>query len=150
MRSGGKPGHLVYVTGYLGGSFASGKHLDFMPRLPEAQWLVDRFPVSAMMDLSDGLGRDLPRLAAASGTGYSVDTDRLPLTPGCSAAQALGDGEDYELLFTVEANYREALEASWRERWPDLELTRIGTLASGSLQKGLEDVSGFDHFARQS
>ena len=149
-RSGGKPGHLVYVTGRLGGSFASGKHLDFIPRLPEAQWLAAQFPVSAMMDLSDGLGRDLPRLAAASGTGYIVDAGRLPLTLGCSVAQALGDGEDYELLFTLEPRRGEALEESWRARWPELELTRIGTLASRSLRKGLEGSLGFDHFAHKS
>ena len=147
-RSGGKPGHLVYVTGRLGGSFASGKHLDFMPRLPEAQWLVAGFPVSAMMDLSDGRGRVLPRLAAASGTGYAVDTDTLPLTPGCSVAQALDDGEDYELLFTIEPQSGEALERSWRERWPELELTRIGRLAPPTLQTGLPPGAGFDHFAR--
>ena len=146
-RSGGKPGHGIYVTGRLGGSFASGKHLDFVPRLAEAQWLVARFPVSAMMDLSDGLGRDLPRLAAASGTGYQVDVGKLPLAPGCSIAQALGDGEDYELLFTVEPPSGAGLERDWRERWPGLGLTRIGELAPPTLQAGLEAGGGFDHFA---
>ena len=150
VRSGGRPGHLIYVTGRLGGSFASGKHLDFVPRLPEAQWLVSRFPVSAMMDLSDGLGRDLPRLAAASSTGYALDPDLLPVTFGCSVAQALGDGEDYELLFTVEPLAGEALEKSWREHWPALELTRIGTLALPSYYAGLEPGAGFDHFASRT
>ena len=126
-RSGGKPDPRIYVT--------------------EGQWLVSRFPVSAMMDLSDGLGRDLPRLAAASGTGYVVDTAQLPLTPGRSVAQALGDGEDYELLFTMEPRHGQALEERWRARWPELELTRIGTLASRSIRRGLEDGAGFDHFA---
>ena len=147
IRSGGKPGHLVYVTGRLGGSFASGKHLDFVPRLQEARWLVARFPVSAMMDLSDGLSRDLPRLAAASGTGYQVDVKKLPVTPGCGIAQALGDGEDYELLFNVEPPVGAPLEREWRERWPELELTRLGELASPALQAGLEAGTGFDHFA---
>ena len=146
-RSGGKPGHLVYVTGRLGGSFASGKHFDFVPRLQEAQWLAARFPVSAMMDLSDGLARDLPRLAVASGTGYQVDVEKLPVTPGCGIAQALGDGEDYELLFTVEPNAGEVLEQEWRERWPELELTRIGELSPPTLRAGLEAGRGFDHFA---
>ena len=150
VRSGGEPGHVVYVTGRLGGSFASGKHLDFVPRLAEAQWLVSRFPVSAMMDLSDGLGRDLPRLAAASGTGYALDAVKLPVTSGCSVAQALGDGEDYELLFTVVPSVSATLEGGWRERWPALELTRIGVLSAPSRRSGLEPGTGFDHFARRS
>ena len=150
VRSRGRPGHFIYVTGRLGGSLASGKHLDFVPRLPEAQWLVSRFPVSAMMDLSDGLGRDLPRLAAASGTGYALAVEKLPVTPGCSVAQALGDGEDYELLLTVEPPVGPLLERDWRERWPALELTRIGELAPPSHRSGLEAGAGFDHFARRA
>ena len=100
-RSGGKPRDALYVTGTLGGSFASGKHLRFQPRLKEARWLARHFPVHAMMDLSDGLASDLPRLARASGTGYALDRSALPLAPQCSSARAVADGEDYELLFAV-------------------------------------------------
>ena len=83
LRSGGRPGDLLYVTGRLGGSLA-GKHLDFQPRLEEARWLVSHFKPRAMMDLSDGLAADLPRLAAASHCGYVVDEERLPLNRGCT------------------------------------------------------------------
>src|SRR5262249_45185593 len=63
-RAGGRAGDFLFVTGRLGGSLAA-KHLDFIPRLAEARWLTANFRIRAMMDLSDGLGADLPRLAKA-------------------------------------------------------------------------------------
>ena len=66
LRSGGKPGDFLYVTGQLGGSIR-GKHLRFEPRLAEALWLADHFAINAMIDLSDGLGigaQQRARLAA--------------------------------------------------------------------------------------
>ena len=62
LRSGGRAGDAIFVTGRLGGSL-SGRHLKFVPRVCEALWLSDRFRILAMMDLSDGLAKDLPRLA---------------------------------------------------------------------------------------
>jgi thiamine-monophosphate kinase len=144
-RSGGKPGDLLYVTGRLGGSL-SGKHLDFMPRLAEARWLVAYCRPRAMMDLSDGLGADLPRLAKASGCGFEIDD--LPLTPGCTREQALADGEDFELLFAVAPRQAAKLEKAWP--FPKLPLTRIGHLvANPSRRTGNKStpVHGFDHFA---
>ena len=55
-RDGGKAKDELFVTGRLGGSLC-GRHLKFMPRIEEARWLTERFPIHAMMDLSDGLGR---------------------------------------------------------------------------------------------
>ncbi|MFM8459295.1 MAG: thiamine-phosphate kinase, partial [Chthoniobacterales bacterium] len=66
-RGGGRNGDLLYVTGTLGGSLRSGWHLRFCPRLREARWLAKNICPTAMMDLSDGLAADLPRLAAESG-----------------------------------------------------------------------------------
>jgi thiamine-monophosphate kinase len=135
------------VTGRLGGSLSSGRHLRFLPRLAEARWLATRFRPTAMIDLSDGLARDLPRLAAMSRVGWDVDMDSLPRHAGCSAAQALGDGEDYELLFTVAAGRRRGLEAAWRREFPRLPLTVIGTITEPSRRRP-HLRGGFQHFRR--
>lgn len=143
MRSGGKIGDAIWVSGELGGSLA-GKHLDFTPRLDQARWLVEHFKPTAMMDLSDGVARDLPRLARASGCGFKLDLSAMPLSAGSSLKQALEDGEDFELLFTHPDG--EALESAWREVFPELKLTKIGYL----VEMGAGDVleGGWDHFSR--
>lgn len=125
-RAGGKAKDELLVTGRLGGSLR-GRHLKFTPRIEEARWLTKHFPIHAMMDLSDGLGADLPRLARAGGLGFEVDEDALPRHRGCSVRHAIGDGEDYELLFAVSPKVSAKLQRRWRKRWP-LELTRIGRL----------------------
>src|SRR4029077_15107255 len=68
-RWGGKPGDDLFVTGRLGGALHQ-KHLKFIPRIAESRWLTRNFSIHAMMDLSDGLGSDLPRLARASKVGF--------------------------------------------------------------------------------
>lgn len=146
-RGGGRPGDVLFVTGRLGGSLASGRHLRFSPRLNEARWLTGNFPVNAMMDLSDGLASDLPRLAAASGTGFAIDPASVPRQRGVSVAQALGDGEDYELLFAVPPRAEAALRPAWKRRFPRLALTRIGKLAAAGVASGLDGARGFDHFS---
>jgi thiamine-monophosphate kinase len=143
-RSGGKVGDSILVTGKLGGSIR-GKHLDFLPRLEEAQWLTENFRIRSMMDLSDGLGQDLPRLAKASGCGYSLDEASLPRNPGCDVAQALGDGEDYELLLTVSDRSVTRLCADWGEKFPDLPISLIGRLVSEDSDS-MQDQSGWQHF----
>jgi thiamine-monophosphate kinase len=146
-RSGGKPGDALYVTGRLGGTLA-GKHLDFQPRVDEARWLVSHVKVHAMMDLSDGLAADLPRLAAASRCGYEIDEKRLPLSPGCTPSQALGDGEDYELLLAVAPQSCPDLETAWQRRFPRLPLTRIGRLTTRTRGRKRNPIRGYDHFAQ--
>lgn len=144
LRSTAHSGDAILVTGTLGGS-GGGRHLTFCPRVKEAGWLVAHFKPSAMMDLSDGLAQDLPRLALASGCGFSLEAEQLPLTPGCTAAQALGDGEDFELLLTMPPDRATQLLAAWPAVFPELRLTRIGTLVA----PGTGDVlaGGWDHFA---
>ncbi len=124
-RNGGKAGDALFVTGSLGGSIR-GKHLKFVPRIAEARWLTLHFSIHAMMDLSDGLGADLPRLAAASEVGFEIDEAALPRNRGISVEQAINDGEDYELLFAVSPNDATVLEKKWRKKFPRLPLTRIG------------------------
>jgi thiamine-monophosphate kinase len=126
-RSGGKKGDDLFVTGKLGGSLR-GKHLRFIPRIKESRWLTENFRVHAMMDLSDGLGADLPRLARASKVGFEIDKSSLPLAAGATIDDAISDGEDYELLVAISPRNRLRLEQSWRKNFPKLPLTRIGRL----------------------
>ena len=148
LRSGGRPGDRLFVTGRLGGSFA-GKHLDFTPRLAEARWLVSQGRgLTAMMDLSDGLAKDLPRLAAANGCGYLLDRQAVPRNPRCSVEQALGDGEDYELLFAWRGRDEDRLLSEWRAAFPQVRLTAVGHLtAPGEGERGDGLRGGWDHFA---
>jgi thiamine-monophosphate kinase len=102
LRSGGAPGDLLFVSGVLGGSFPTEWHLDFIPRVKLARGLLKAgIRPSAMMDLSDGLGTDLPRLAEASGCGFEIDEEKLPCRPGFSVQDAVSHGEDYELLLAL-------------------------------------------------
>jgi thiamine-monophosphate kinase len=147
LRSGGRPGDALYVTGRLGGSLA-GHHLDFIPRLVEARWLTAHFKLHAMMDLSDGLASDLPRLATASRCAFTLDETRIPKTKGSTLHQALTDGEDFELLFALPAKQTAALESAWKKQFPRLPLTRIGRLrASQPSTLNSQPPHGFDHFA---
>ena len=124
-RSGGKAKDELFVTGRLGGSLR-GRHMKFAPRIEESRWLTKNFSIHAMMDLSDGLGADLPRLARASGVGFEVDENVLPRHRGSTVTQALNDGEDYELLFAVSPRDSGRLRTSWSRKFPRLLLTRIG------------------------
>ncbi|QSR84131.1 thiamine-monophosphate kinase [Methylacidimicrobium sp. B4] len=145
LRSGAEPGAGLYVTGSLGGSLGSGRHLRFRPRLAEGQWLAQGRWASSLMDISDGLASDLPRLAQASEVDWSLDENRVPRRRGCSLQQALCDGEDYELLFTVEPDRESAL----LQEWPfSTRLTRIGACLhpSSAISRKRSTAYGFDHF----
>ena len=142
-RNGGKPKDELFVTGRLGGALR-GKHLKFTPRIKEARWLTENFSIHAMLDLSDGLGADLPRLAHASKLGFEIDEKAVPRERGCTLGDALTNGEDYELLFAVAPRVSEELKRRWRRRWR-LGLTRIGRL---TRRKVLPEKwpSGYVHF----
>lgn len=143
LRSGGKPGDILLVTGSLGGSLG-GKHLDFEPRIEAAHWLAEECRPHAMMDLSDGLAKDLPRLAAASGCGFLLDQQAIPRTPNCTLTQALNDGEDFELLLAIPSQQWNKLQSLWAQSFPFLPLTHIGTLVSQDAGESLS--GGWDHF----
>lgn len=105
-RGGARPGDRLLVSGPLGGS-GLGRHLHAVPRrdvVVAAREAGTR--VHAAIDLSDGLGRDLPRLTRASAAGATVVAERLPVHPDAAGAEdpvlsALGDGEDFELLLAL-------------------------------------------------
>jgi thiamine-monophosphate kinase len=144
-RGGGKAKDELFVTGRLGGSLR-GRHFNFAPRIEEARWLTKNFPIHAMMDVSDGLGADLPRLAHASGVEFEVDEAAIPRQRGCSVAQAISDGEDYELLFAISPEHGASLKKRWRRRFPKLSLTRIGRLSSPLVIRHSKLPPGYVHF----
>jgi thiamine-monophosphate kinase len=144
-RSGGKKGDDLFVTGRLGESLR-GKHLRFVPRINESRWLTKNFRVHAMMDLSDGLGADLPRLARASKLGFKIDKEALPLSPGATIDNAISDGEDYELLFAISPRDRARFQKAWRKKFPKLLLTRIGSLIQPSTLNLQPLQGGYIHF----
>jgi len=133
LRSGARPGDGVYVTGRLGGSLASGRHLTVRPRTIEGQWLAGllKDDLHAMMDLSDGLGMDGTRLASASGVRLELDAELIPAQFDTDWRGALGDGEDYELLFTVAED--RARELGMRNVAPRIgtPISRIGVVTAG-------------------
>ncbi len=101
LRRGAKPGDGIFVTGALGGSLNSGRHLTFTPRVPEAQFLVKNFYPTAMIDISDGLAGDLGHILDESRVGAILEQDKISLHRGCDLKSGLYDGEDFELLFTL-------------------------------------------------
>ena len=102
LRSGGRAGDLLVVTGPLGGQAVAGYSVRVTPRLAEGRALAA--VATAMLDISDGIATDVRRLASASGTGAVVELERLPRAPGATIEQAAAGGEDYELLASVPAD----------------------------------------------
>jgi thiamine-monophosphate kinase len=165
LRSGAKAGDALFVTGDLGGSLA-GKHLDFEPRLAEAQWLADHFPVHAMIDVSDGLAGDLRHILRPSRVGAELLSRAIPVSRAArlqakaeSSSKppllaALGDGEDFALLFAVGSGHAVALLDGWKKQFPKLRLSCIGRITA---ERGLKlrdktglhslETHGFVHFA---
>lgn len=147
-RRGGKAGDDLFVTGRLGGAGRQ-KHLQFVPRIAESRWLTKNFAIHAMMDLSDGLGADLPRLARASRVGFIVETENLPLARGATIDNAISEGEDYELLFAILPRERTRLEREWRRNFPRVPLTRIGQLNPKSKTRNSKLPGGYVHFQQR-
>jgi thiamine-monophosphate kinase len=101
LRSGARPGEIIFVTGKLGGSIR-GKHLTFKPRLKEARFLVKNFKVSSMIDISDGLAQDLGHILEQSSAGAVIYEKLIPQTKQArNLNEVLFMGEDFELIFTL-------------------------------------------------
>ncbi len=166
QRSGAKAGDWIAVTGALGGSLQR-HHYDFTPRIREGLFLAaERIP-NAMIDISDGLAQDLTHILEASKAGAVLDTDSIPISKDAkqqyggnmvrALAAALGDGEDFELLFTVASAKRKTLENLWKKKFPKTRLSWIGRIEKGSPRvrwqvKGRKRVlpkilkKGYSHF----
>jgi thiamine-monophosphate kinase len=151
LRSGARPGNAIFVTGRLGEAEYGlelvrskktvnlrdarlKKHLYPKPRLAIGAWLSRHRLATAMLDLSDGLSSDLPRLCAASGCGARIEAGRLPCVRVDDRDKhkwnptqlALHGGDDYELLFTVaQRNIARIPKAIGR-----VALTQIGLVTS--------------------
>jgi thiamine-monophosphate kinase len=118
LRSGAKVGDAILVTGPLGGSIL-GHHLDFTPRVSEALRIHEVADLRAMIDISDGLAKDLHHICEESRCGAVLFAEAIPISKAASelAARdgrspvdhALSDGEDFELVFTVAAADAERL-----------------------------------------
>jgi len=171
LRSGARAGDLLYVSGTLGqadlgleqlrrqrgmaraSSAALRKHLFPEPRLKLGQWLAEKRLATAMMDLSDGLSTDLPRLCAGSSVGARIRMDCLPASSLASPAEArklaLNGGDDYELLFTVSARNASRLP----KKFHGLPLTCVGAITKErkillETERGIEPMrsGGWDPF----
>ena len=107
-RAGAQPGDWLLVTGPLGGSLL-GKHLDFMPRVREANLLQQSASLHAMIDISDGLAADAHHICEESNCGAVLRAEAIPIHASVRQMQdgrtplehALSDGEDFELAFAV-------------------------------------------------
>lgn len=146
-RSGARQGDWIAVTGRLGGSLRTGHHFKFTPRLAEGAWLARRPEVRAMMDVSDGLAKDLHALTPP-GSFAALDATALPRRARCDVRAALVDGEDYELVLAVSAQADlAALARAWRRAFPRTGLTVIGrftrTLPAGAID--LRAYHGYEH-----
>ncbi|MBW8883543.1 MAG: thiamine-monophosphate kinase [Planctomycetia bacterium] len=134
LRSGARPGDSILVTGEFGGSIR-GRQFDFIPRVKEALWLAEHAPIHAAIDVSDGLSLDLSRICEASHCGAVLDLASVPIAPAAhelvtkrndsqtAIDNALGDGEDFELILAAPPEVAADLVA----RQPlCVPLTRIG------------------------
>lgn len=148
-RTGARAGDWIYVTGALGNSLATGHHFRFRPRLAEGAWLARRAEVRSMMDVSDGLAKDLHALTPA-GAVPALEPDALPRRAGADLSAALTDGEDYELAFVLARSAdRPAFERAWRRAFPRTALSGVGRFVrQGALPSTAVDLAryhGYEH-----
>jgi thiamine-monophosphate kinase len=158
-RDGARPGDLVGVTGELGGSEAGRRllelgrdepealvrrHLRPEPRLREGRALAAA-GASALIDLSDGLATDAGHVASASGVELRVRLDALPCAPGVEPEAAVVGGDDYELLFTIAAERRDAAEAAAQVSWLGEAVAGSGLALLDADGRPVAGLRGYEH-----
>ena len=171
LRHGARPGHLIYVSGTLGGAAAT---LDILRRHPQRKLRPADFPThfypmprvalgrvlrqkrlaSAMIDVSDGLSTDLAHICEESGVGAEISAAAVPCGVDGDGRDidlqfALHGGDDYELLFTA------APGKHVPARIAGVAITQIGRMTRGRSrlldQNGARRKflpHGWQHFAR--
>jgi thiamine-monophosphate kinase len=186
-REGARAGDAIVVTGSLGAA-AAGLALSRAPAplllaALSAGWareLLDALArpaarvgegvtlaqcgATAMMDLSDGLAKDLSRLCIASGVGARVRLADVPIPEAVRAAAAalavdpldlaISGGEDYELLATIAPTEVDGARERLRDRF-GLALTQVGDIVEGQGLVAVDahgaestmEPKGWDHFA---
>ncbi len=185
LRRGAAPGDALLVTGQLGAAAAGlaarqhalaeaessllgeaiRAHHEPRPRLSEAHVIASTRRATSMMDLSDGLADDLPRLCRESGVGARVRAEAIPIHRACAFVSdrlgindrqlAITGGEDYELLLTCPRSAVDDLASALSEA-TGTQLTEIGEIIAEE-EVVLMDAdgrerslgSGFGHFAER-
>lgn len=157
LRGSAQAGDQIMVTGPLGGSLHSGRHLRVQPRITEAKHLADHYAIRGMADISDGLGTDLRHIMTLSELGVLLEGEAIPIHDDVMAAtddawhqrvNALTDGEDFELVFCCEPKVAEAISKD-----PALSCTAIGSFTAEHSQLRIRwqgfiqefNLEGFQH-----
>ena len=117
------------------------RHLRPEPRLAEGTALA-RAGASAMIDLSDGLATDARHLAERSGVQLRLQLAQVPCAPGVEPVAAATGGDDYELLFTIAAERREAAATV---SWLGEVVSGNGVVLIGEDDRPVEGLSGYEH-----
>jgi len=179
FRSQARPGDLICLSGPTG---EAGVGLELLerglkpPGVPDAEPVMTRFhhpPIDipralaiatharAMIDVSDGVIRDLERLLRSSGRGAEIEFDRFPRSQGLTdlcgrfkidlRQKILAGGEDYVLLFTLPEKRLDSLRRRVGEIYPVGQVTRekgLRIFTGGRLFQ--PRWKGFDHFGVDS
>ncbi|NNE37054.1 MAG: thiamine-phosphate kinase [Gammaproteobacteria bacterium] len=173
LRSGARPGDMIYVSGELGmGAFAlfslgqvhEGIDKECLNKLnrPEPRLetgIALRNLSSACIDISDGLNADLSHILSASSVGAEVEIHKVPmfrklndLHPRLAINLGLNTGDDYELCFTIQEKYEEELNVISKKL--PVKLTKIGKVTDSGYLNWLDEngkaidmpVRGHRHF----
>jgi thiamine-monophosphate kinase len=169
LRSGARPGDLLYVTGELGGGadalhqlFAGKRikpehyprHFHPIPRIAIGRYLREHRLATAMIDLSDGLSTDLAHISDESGIGAEILADSIPRarvggpSRTVDLKDALHGGDDYELLFTTPPRKHVPARIAGVRVTPIGRITRGKKilLIEGSGRSAALQPEGWEHF----